>query len=54
MYIAVNRIPNNGCRIQDAACGRSKIVIRLKLVKTSTEEATDSIAEDGHGHLYSI
>ena len=52
MYIAIERKPDNGCEIQDAACGRSKIMIRLKLVKTSTEEAADSIAEDDQGHLH--
>ena len=52
MYIAIDRKPDNRCEIQDVACGRSKIMIRLKLVKTSTEEAADSIAEDDQGHLY--
>ena len=51
MYIAIDSKPDNGCEIQDAACGRSKIMIRLKLVKTSTEEDADSIAEDENGHL---
>ena len=27
-------------------------MVRLKLVKTSTEEAADSITEDGQGHLH--
>jgi hypothetical protein len=37
MYVAMDRKPENGCEIQDAACGRSGIMIQLKLVKTATE-----------------
>ncbi|KAI2490544.1 Transposase IS4 [Fragilaria crotonensis] len=32
-YIAIDRKPENGCKIQNAACGRSGVMIRLKLVK---------------------
>ena len=53
MYVAIDRKPDNGCKIQDVAHGRSKIMIRLKLVKTETEEAANSITEDGDGHLHS-
>ena len=49
MYVAIDRKPNNGCKIQDASCGRSKIMIRLKLVKTGTKEDVDSTAEDDNG-----
>lgn len=52
MYIAIERKLENGCKIQDAACGRSKTMVRLKLVKTSTEVAAGSIAEDGEGHSH--
>ena len=52
MYVATECKPNNGCEIQDAACGRSKIMIRLKLVKTDTEEATDSTLEDDNRILH--
>ena len=38
MYVAIDRKPENGCEIQSAACGRSGIMIRLKLVKTADEE----------------
>ena len=44
MYVAIDRKPDNGCEIQDAYCGRSKIMITLKLVKTVTEEAVDTTA----------
>ena len=49
MYVAIDHKPNNGCKIQDASCGRSKIMIRLKLVKTGTKEDVDSTAEDDNG-----
>ena len=52
MYIVTDRKPDNGCEIQDAACGRSKIMIRLKLFKTGTEEDVDSILEDDNGILH--
>jgi Transposase IS4 len=31
-YIAIDRKPENGCELQNAACGRSGVMIRLKLV----------------------
>jgi hypothetical protein len=36
-YVNIERKPESGCEIQDAACGRSGIMIQIKLVKTSTE-----------------
>ena len=32
-YVAIDRKPENGCEIQNAACGRSGVMLRLKLVK---------------------
>ena len=52
MYVAIDHKADNGCKIQDAACGRSKIMIRLKLFKTGTEEDVDSILEDDNGILH--
>ena len=52
MYVAIDHNPDNACEIQDASCGRSKIIIRLKLVKKGTEEAVNSIAEDDNGILH--
>ena len=34
-YIAIERKPENGCEIRNSACGRSKIMMRLKLEKTA-------------------
>ena len=42
MYVAIDRKPENGCEIQNAACGRSTIMLRLHLVTT---------AADQHGNL---
>jgi hypothetical protein len=38
MYVAIDCKPENGCEIQTVACGRSGIMIRMKLVKTSDKE----------------
>jgi len=38
MYVAMDRKPENGAEIQDSCCGKSNIMMRLKLVKSSTEE----------------
>ena len=53
-YVAIDRKPENGCEIQNSACGRSKIMIRLKLVKTAEgEDAMRTADSDGvpHGTL---
>jgi hypothetical protein len=37
-YVTMDRKPEAGLEIQNAACGRSKLMIRLKLVKNVGEE----------------
>ena len=37
-YVAIDRKPENGCEIQNAACGRSGVMLRLKLVETAESE----------------
>ena len=37
MYVAMERKPDNGCKIQNSSCGTSGIMMRLKLVKTADE-----------------
>ena len=32
-YIAIDRKPENGCKIQNSACGDSGVMLRLKIVK---------------------
>lgn len=39
MYVAIDRKPENGCEIHNTACGRSGVMLRLRLVKTAAEEA---------------
>jgi hypothetical protein len=52
MYIAIDRKPENGCEIQNAACGKSGIMMRLKLVKSKEEELTHlkEIDDEGLNH----
>ena len=51
MYVAIDRKPENGCEIQNAACGRSGVMIRLKIVKTAEEENASVVTEDdGNNH----
>ena len=33
MYIAIDRKPENGCEVQNAACGVSGVMLQLLLVK---------------------
>ncbi len=44
-YVATNRKPENGCKIQNAACGRSGVMIRLKLVKRADLMGADDADE---------
>ena len=37
-YVAIDRKPENGCEIQNSACGDSGVMLRLKLVKTAEAE----------------
>ena len=46
MYVAIDRKPENGCEIQNAACGHSGVMIRLKVVKTAEEENASVVTED--------
>jgi hypothetical protein len=41
MYVSMDRKPEDGCKIQDAACGCTSVMIRLKLVKSSREDCQD-------------
>jgi Transposase IS4 len=52
-YVAIDRKPENGCEIQNAACGRSGIMLNVALVTTAEDEAARSTeshsASVGHG-----
>ena len=51
MYVVIDRKPENGCEIQNAACGCSGVMIRLKVVKTAEEENAIAVTDDiGNNH----
>ena len=50
-YVAMDRKLENGCEIQDACDGRSKVMIQLKLVKGAADNGL-SAAEDPGGGLH--
>ena len=51
MYVVIDRKPENGCEIQNAACGYSGVMIRLKIVKTAEEENGSAVTDDdGNNH----
>jgi Transposase IS4 len=39
IYVAIDKKPENGCEIQNAACAKSGVILRLRLVKAAEEEA---------------
>ena len=45
-YVAIDRKPENGCEIQNSACGGSGIFCRLKLVKTAEEDELNHEEDD--------
>ncbi len=45
-YVAIDRKPEKGCEIQNSACGRSGIMMRLQLVTTSDEEVSRTTATE--------
>ena len=48
-YVAIDRKPENGCEIQNSACGRSGVMLRLKLVKGAdlVDDDDDGIPHEG-------
>ena len=51
MYVAIDRKPENGCEIQNAGCGDSGVMIRLKIVKTAEEDNASAVTDDdGNNH----
>ena len=46
MYVAIDRKPENGCEIQNAADGRSGIMLCLRLVTTAEESCIQDAVED--------
>jgi len=48
MHIAIDRKPEDGCEIQDACCGRSGIMLRLKVVKSEEDDDHEASPEDAN------
>jgi hypothetical protein len=44
-YVAIDRKPENGCELQNSACGQSGVTLRLKLVVAAEDDAA-AITED--------
>jgi hypothetical protein len=36
--VAIDRKPENGCKLQSSACGKSGVMLQINLVKTAKEE----------------
>ena len=51
VYVAIERKPVYGCEIQNACCGRSRIMMQIKVVVSSEEEAT-FLEENEEGQLH--
>jgi len=47
MYVAIDRKPENGCEVQNAACGRSGLMLRLSIVTTAEHRQGAATTEDG-------
>jgi hypothetical protein len=43
MYVAINQKPESRCEIQNAACGRSGVILQLHWVKTKKENRTSFV-----------
>ena len=54
MYVAINHRPDYRCDIQDTSYGKSKTMIQLKLIDTTTKEGANNIVENNNGMLYCI
>jgi len=46
MYVAIDREPENGYEIQDAACGRSGLTLQLRIVTTADDQQSNLTAEE--------
>jgi hypothetical protein len=46
MYVAIDRKPENGCEIQNSACGTSGVMLRLKLVQGGGHGNDEGVEDD--------
>ena len=49
-HVTIDRKPENGCKIQNAACGRSGLMLRLKLIKGVDLSGEDDDGIEGNKH----
>ena len=55
MYIAIDHKPENGCKIQNSACGKSGVMLRLLIVKSAEDSDLHTLENDeGIAHGTSI
>ena len=40
MHVAIDRKPESGAEIQNSACGKNEIMLRLKVVKSEEDDKT--------------
>ena len=50
MYVAMERKPENGAEIQNSVCGRSGIMMRLRIVKSAKNEEEQQDDRDNITH----
>ena len=50
MYVAMDRKPDNGAEIQNYACGRSGIIMRLRIVNSAKNEEDQKYDRDNLTH----
>ena len=53
MYIAIDRKPENGCEIQNSACSKSRVMLRLLVVK-GEEDSDLHTQENNEGLAHGI
>ena len=51
-YVAIDRKPDNRCKIQNAACKQSRVMLELKLVKTVDKIANKQNNSNKADHLH--
>ena len=52
MYIVIDQNPENGCEIQNSACCRSVVMLRIRLVNTAEELKTENANSGDDGLLH--
>jgi len=53
IYIEIDRKPENGCEIQNSTCGRSGVILQLRLAKIAEEYNSERANTDDDELLHS-